>query len=97
MLFLKERIQGSSEEYVLYFSLFVQSHASTTKTMHSGKKKSEILTIIFLGENFKGMCLFCTVFSRNRKHDNLFYTVKKVNDFPVPSRDVTNKALLGRE
>jgi hypothetical protein len=25
------------------------------------------------------------------------YTVKKVNDFPVPSRDVTNQTLPGRE
>jgi hypothetical protein len=25
------------------------------------------------------------------------YTVKKVNDFPVPSRDVTNQILLGWE
>jgi hypothetical protein len=25
------------------------------------------------------------------------YTVEKVNDFPVPSRDVTNQALTGRE
>ncbi len=27
----------------------------------------------------------------------LFYTVKKVNDFPVPSRDVYNQTLPGRE
>jgi NhaP-type Na+/H+ or K+/H+ antiporter len=25
------------------------------------------------------------------------YTVKKVNDFPVPSRDVTNQTLPGRK
>jgi hypothetical protein len=25
------------------------------------------------------------------------YTVKKVSDFPVPSRDVTNQTLSGRE
>jgi hypothetical protein len=34
-------------------------------------------------------------------HENpvpvLFYTVKKVNDFPVPSRDVTYQTLPGRE
>jgi hypothetical protein len=26
-----------------------------------------------------------------------FYTVKKVSDFPIPSRDVTNQTLPGRE
>jgi hypothetical protein len=31
------------------------------------------------------------------KHENSRYTVQKVNDFPVPSRDVTNQTLPGRE
>jgi hypothetical protein len=31
------------------------------------------------------------------KHEARFNTVKKVNNFPVPSRDVTNQALPGRE
>jgi hypothetical protein len=35
--------------------------------------------------------------SRNRVRVQLSYTVKKVNDFPVPSRDVTNQTLPGRE
>jgi hypothetical protein len=30
-------------------------------------------------------------------HTHYTYTVKKVSDFPVPSRDVTYKALPGRE
>jgi hypothetical protein len=31
------------------------------------------------------------------KEETSGYTVKNVNDFPVPSRDVTNKTLPGRE
>jgi hypothetical protein len=33
----------------------------------------------------------------SREHKKAYYTVKKVCDFPVPSRGVTNQTLPGRE
>jgi len=42
-------------------------------------------------------CLYCSATTISDKLVSLGYTVKNVSDFPVPSRDVTNQTLPGRE
>ncbi len=41
--------------------------------------------------------IFCTLLGTVWQKQVRQYTVKKVYDFPVPSRDVTNRILPGRE
>jgi hypothetical protein len=41
----------------------------------------------------KRMSALCTYYIYSRAVTQSFYTVKKVIDFPIPSRDVTNQTL----
>jgi hypothetical protein len=42
-------------------------------------------------------CLLTAILGQHKKNPMVMYTVKKVIDFPVPSRNVTNQTLTGRE
>jgi hypothetical protein len=58
---------------------------------------SDALSIIMHIQNMRINTAGAAIQNLSYTKETIEYTVKKVNDFPVPSRDVTNQTLSGRE
>jgi hypothetical protein len=68
---------------------FLQANIEKASTYHTEKKRTEIADrerepVLMIGKKLG--FLYCSLVDR-----------EKVSDFPVPSRDVTNQTLPGRE
>ncbi len=79
---LKRLARNSGAPYTTYYPFTVEALLRSPPTLHKAG--------------------FWNAFERRLERfslhlENVLHTVKKVSDFPVPSRDVTNQTLPGRE